>query len=779
MCWSKFSFVKEWNSMIRKTWSALPFTNERTEHHFTICADQDCPSSMTGTRWFEASALPFTNERTDHHFTICADQDFPFSKTETRWFEAHDRHCHSPAIELITTLRFVLINIFLSQRRKLDDLKHMIGIAFHQWKNWSPFYDMCWSRFSVHKDGNSMIWSTWSELPFTSDGTDHHFTICADQDSPFSKTETWWFEAHDRHCLSPAIELSTTLRFVLIKILLSQRRNLGDLKHMIGTAFHQWKTWSPLYDLCWSRFSCLKGGNSMIWSTWSALPFTSERTDGRFTICADQDCPSSKDGDSMIWSTWSALPFTNERTDHNFVICADQDCPSSKYGNSMIWSTLLALPFTSERTDHHFTICADQDFPFSKTETRWFEAHYRHCLSPMKELITTSRYVLNKIFFLKAGNLMIWSTWSALPFTSERTDHHFTICAEQDFLPQQTETRRFEAHDRHCLSPMKELITTLRYVLNKIFLSQRRKLDDSEDMIGIAFTNERTEHHIAICADQDCPSSITGTRWFEASALPFTNERTDHHFTICADQDFPFSKTETWWFEAHDRHCLSPAIELITTLRFVLIKILLSQRRNLDDLKHMIGTAIHQWKTWSPLYDDQDCPSSKDGNSMIWSTWSELPFTSDRTDHHFTICADQDSPFSKTETWWFEAHDQPAIELITTLRFVLIKILLSQRRNLDDLKHMIGTAIHQWKTWSPLYDMCWSRLSFLERRKLNDLKHMIGIAFHQWKNWSPLDDTCWIRLSFLKRRDSMIWSTWSALPFTNERNDHRFKICAD
>ena len=330
MCWSRFSFLKDGNSMIRSTWSALPFTIERT----------------------------------DHHFTICAEQDFPFSKTETWWFEAHDRNCLSPAIELITALRYVLVKIFLCQRlkledsedmidiafgqwknwsplydlcwsrlsflkrRKLNDLKHKIGIAFHQWKNWSPIHDMCWSRFSFAKDGNSMIRKTWSALP------------------------TRWFERHDRHCLSPMKELITALRDVLIKIFLSQRRNLDDLKHMIGIAFHQWKKWSPVYDMCWSRLSLLKDGNSMVWSTWSALPFTNDRTDHHFTICADQDFPSSKDGNLMIWSTWSALPFTNDKT------------------------------------DHHFTICADEDFPFSKTET-WFEAHDWHCLSPMKELNTT------------------------------------------------------------------------------------------------------------------------------------------------------------------------------------------------------------------------------------------------------------------------------------------------------------------------------------------------------------------------------------------------------
>ena len=476
--------------------------------------------------WSTWSALPFTNVKTNHHFTIFADEDFPFTKTETRWFEAHDRRCLSPLKELITTLQYVLIKIFLSQRRKLDDSKHMIGVAFHHWKNWSPLYDMCWTRFSFLKDGNLMIWSTWSELPFTSDRTDHRFKICAGQNFPLSKTETrrfgrhdrhclwpmkelittlrfvlieivlpqktetqwleahdrhclspmkelittlpyvlikivlpqktetqWfeaqdrhclspmkelittlryvlikivlpqqtetrWFEAHDRRCLSPKKELITTLRYVLNKIFLSQRRKLDDVKHMIGIAFHQWKNWSPLYSLCWSRFSLVKDGNS------------------------------------MIWSTWSALPFTNERTDHHFTICADQNCPSSTDGNSMIWSTLSALPFTNERTDHNFTICADQDFRFSKTETRWFEAHDRRCLSPLKELITTLRYVLNKIFFLKDGNLMIWSTWSALPFTNVKTNHHFTICADQDFPFSKTETWWFEAHDRNCLSPM-------------------------------------------------------------------------------------------------------------------------------------------------------------------------------------------------------------------------------------------------------------------------------------------------------------------------------------
>ena len=153
----------------------------------------------------------------------------------------------------------------------------------------------------------------------------------------------------------------------------------------------------------------------------------------------------------------------------------------------MIWSTWSELPFTNVKTDHHFTICADQDFPFSKMETRWFEAHDRRYLSPMKELITALRYVLNEIFFLKNGNLMIWSTWSALPFTNVKTNHHFTICADQDFRFSKTETWWFEAHDRRCLSPLKELIITLQYVLIKIFLSQRRKLDDSKHMIVVAF----------------------------------------------------------------------------------------------------------------------------------------------------------------------------------------------------------------------------------------------------------------------------------------------------
>ena len=192
-----------------------------------------------------------------------------------------------------------------------------------------------------------------------------------------------------RRCLSPMKELITTLRLVPIKIFRSQRRKLDDLKHMIGIAFHQRQNWSPLYDLCWSRFSCLKDGTLMTWSTWSALPFTNERPDHHFTICADQDSPSSKDGNSMIWSTWSELPFT------------------------------------SDRTEHHFTICADQDCPVSKTETQWFEAHDRHCLSPAKELITTLRYVLNKIILLQKKRLddlehMIgiafhqWKKWSPL-----------------------------------------------------------------------------------------------------------------------------------------------------------------------------------------------------------------------------------------------------------------------------------------------------------------------------------------------------------------------------
>ena len=837
LCWSIFSFLKDGNSMIWSTWSALPFTSDRTDHHLTICADQYVPSSKDGNLMIRKtwSAAPFTSDRTDLRFTFCADQDCPSSK-----------------------------------KRKLDELKHMIGIAFHQWKNWSPLYDMCWSRLSF-----------------------------------LEQTETQWFEAHDRHCLSPVKELITTWRYVLIKISVSQRRKLDDLKHMIGVAFHHWKNWSPLYVLCWTRFSCLKDGNSMMWSTWSALPFTNERTDHRFTDMCWSRFSLVKDGNSMIWSTWSALPFTNERTDHHFTICADQDCPSSTDGNSMIWSTWSALPFTNERTDHHFTICADQDFRFSKTDTRWFEAHDRRCLSPLKELITTLRYVVNKIFFLKDGNLMIWSTWSALPFTNVKTNHHFTICAEQDFPLSKTETWWFEAHDRNCLSPAIELITALRYVLVKIFLCQRLKLEDSEDMIGIAFHQwknwtplndicwsrlsflkrrkfdlkhmigiafhqwknwsplydmcwsrlsflkrrklDDVKHMIGIAFHQwknwsplyslcwsrlsflerrklddlkhiigiafhqwknwsplydmcwtrfpflkDGNSRIRGT-W---SALPFTTVKTNHHFTICAEQDFPFSKTETWWFEAHDRNCLSPAIELITALKYVLVKIFLCQRLKLEDSEDMIGIAFHQWKNWTPLYDM--CWSRlsflkngnsmiwsisvafhqwknwsplydlcwsifsflKDGNSMIWITWSALPFTSDRTDHHltiFTICADQYFPVSKTETWWFEAHDRhchsPMKELIAVLRYVLIKIIPSQRRKLHDLKHMIGIAFHQWKNWSPLYDMCWSRLSFLERRKLNDLKHMIDIAFHQWKNWSPLDDTCWSRLSFLKGGD--------------------------
>ena len=476
-----------------------------------------------------------------------------------------------------------------------------------------------------------------------------------------SKTETRWLEAHDRHCPSPVKELITTSRYVLIKIVLCQRRKLDDSKdmigiaysmirkHMIGIAFHQWKNWSPLYEMCWWRFSFLKDGN-------------------------------------LIWSTWSALPFANERTDHHITISADQDFPFSKNGNSMIWSTWSALPFTNETTDHRFTVCANQDFPFSKTETRWFEAHDRHCHSPAIELITTLHFVLIDIV-----------------------------------LSQRRKLDDLKAHDRHCHSPAIELITTLRFVLINIFLSQRRKLDDLKHMIGIAFhqwknwsplyemcwsrfsflkdgnfmiwstwsalpsTNERTDHHFTICADQDFPFSKTETRWFEAH---------DRHclspvrelvavFPICADQDFPFSKTETRWFERHDRHCLSPMKELITVLRYVLIKILLSQRRKLDNLKHMVGIAFHQWKNWSPLYDM--CWSRfsvlKDGNSMIWSTWSALPFTSERTDRHFTTCADQDFPFSKTETLWFEAHDRhclsPVKELIDTLRYVLIKIFFS------------------------------------------------------------------------------------------------------
>ena len=485
MCWSRFPFLKDGNLMIWSTWSALPFTIERTNHHFTICADQD----------------------------------FPFSKTETRWFEAHDRRCLSPLKELITTLQYVLIKIFLSQRRKLDDSKHMIGVAFHHWKNWSPLYDMCWTRFSFLKDGNLMIWSTWSELPFTSDRTDHRFKICAGQNFPLSKTETRRFGRHDRHCLWPMKELITTLRFVLIEIVLPQktetqwleahdrhclspmkelitlyhmcwsrlsflkRRKLNDLKHKIGIAFHQWKNWSPLHDMCWSRFSFAKDGNSMIRKTWSALPtrwferhdrhclspmkelitalrdvlikiFLSQRRNlddlkhmigiafhqwKKWSPVYDM-CWSRlsllKDGNSMVWSTWSALPFTNDRTDHHFTICADQDFPSSKDGNLMIWSTWSALPFTNDKTDHHFTICADEDFRFSKTET-WFEAHDWHCLSPMKELITTLRYVLIKIF----------------PSQKWKLD---------------------DLKHRRCLSPMKELITTIRYVLIKIVLPHQR-----------------------------------------------------------------------------------------------------------------------------------------------------------------------------------------------------------------------------------------------------------------------------------------------------------------
>ena len=240
--------------------------------------------------------------------------------TETRWFEAHDRHCLSPMIELITTLRFVLINIFLSQRRKLHDLKHMIGVAFNQWKNWSPLFDMCWSRFSRVKDGNSDL--------------KHMIGIA------FHQWKNW----------SPHYDMCWSI-FSFLKI-----RKLDDLKHMIGIAFHEWKNWSPLYDLCWTRFS-------------------------------DQDFPWSQRRNLYRW-------FSLERR---------------------TWFE-AALPFTNERTDHHFTICADQDFRFSKTETRWFEAH-----------------------------------------------------------------------DRRCLSPLKELITTLQYVLIKIFLSQRRKLDDLKHMIGIAF----------------------------------------------------------------------------------------------------------------------------------------------------------------------------------------------------------------------------------------------------------------------------------------------------
>ena len=266
-----------------------------------------------------------------HHFTICADQDFLSQRRKLDDLKHMIGIAFHQWKNWSTTLRYVLIKIFPSQRRKLFDLKHIIGNAFHQWKNWSPFHDL--------------------------------FTICAGQDFPLSKTETRWFERHDRHCL------------------------LDDSKDMIGIAFHQWKNWSPLYEMCWSRFSCLK------------------------------------DGTLMTWSTWSALPFTNERTDHHFTICAYQDCPSSKDGNSMIWSTRSALPFTNERTDHHFTICADQDFPLPKTETRWFEAHDRHCLSPMKELITALRDVLIKIFLSQRRNLddlkhMIgiafhqWKKWS-------------------------------------------------------------------------------------------------------------------------------------------------------------------------------------------------------------------------------------------------------------------------------------------------------------------------------------------------------------------------------
>ena len=220
----------------------------------------------------------------------------------------------------------------------------------------------------------------------------------------------------------------------------------------------------------------------------------------------------------------------------------------------------------------------------SKTET-WLEAHDRYCLSPMNELI-----------------------------------HHFTMI----------KISCLKAHDRHCLSPMKELITTSRYVLIKIFLCQRRKLDDSKDMIGIAYSMIRRH-------DRHCPSPMKELTplydmcwwrfsflkdgnliWSTWSALPFANERTDHHITISADQDFPFSKN---------------------------------------------------------------------GNSMIWSTWSALPFTNERTDHRFTVCADQDFPFSKTETDDLKLINSPAIDPYD---------LCSYWRKLDDLKHMIGIAFHQW-----------------------------------------------------------------------------------
>ena len=211
--------------MIWSTWSALPFAKERTDHHFTICADQDFPVSKTETRWFEAHdrrcLSPMKELITTLRYVLI--KIVLPQQTETRWFEAHYRHCLSPMKELITTLRYVLIKISVSQRRKLDDLKHMIGVAFHHWKNWSPLYDMCWSRFSFLKDGNLMIWSTWSELPFTSDRTDHRFKICAGQNFPLSKTETRRFGRHDRHCLSPMKELNTTLRYVLIKIVLPQK----------------------------------------------------------------------------------------------------------------------------------------------------------------------------------------------------------------------------------------------------------------------------------------------------------------------------------------------------------------------------------------------------------------------------------------------------------------------------------------------------------------------------------------------------------------------------
>ena len=787
MCWSRFTLLKNGNSMIWSIgvafhqwknwsplydmcWSRLSFLNRR--------------NPMIWSTW---SALPFINERTDHHFTICADQDFRFSKTETRWFEAHDRRCLSPMKELITTLRLVPIKIFRSQRRKLNDLKHTIGIAFRQWKNWSPLYDLCWSRFFFLKDGNLMIWSTWSALPFTSERTDHHFTICADQDFPVSKTETLRFEAHDRHCPSPVKELITTSRYVLIKIVLCQRRKLDDSKDMIGIAY------------------------SMIRKTWSALPFTNERTDHRFTRCADQDFPVSKT--ETRWceapDRHCLSPVKELITALRFVLIKILPCQRRKLDDlkHMIgiafhqwknWSPLYdmcwsRLSFLNRRKPddlkHMIGVAFHQRKNWSPLyDMCWtrFSFLNRRKLDDLKHIIGIAFHqwknwsqlydmCWSRFPFLKDGNSMIWSTWSALPFTIERTDHHFTICAEQVFLPQRRKLDDLKHMIGIAFHQCNKLLTTFLFVLIKIFLSQRRKLDDSKHMIGVAFHQRKNWSPLYDMCWTRFSFLKDGNLmiWSTWSELPFTSDRTDHRFKICAGQNFPLSKTETRRFGRHDRHCLSPKKELNTTLRYVLIKIVLPQktetqwfeahhrhclspmkelitlydmcwsrlsflnRRKPDDLKHMIGVAFHQRKNWSPLYDMCWTRFSclKDGNSMMWSTWSALPFTSERTDHRFTVCADQDVPVSKTEPCWHEAHDRhclsPVKDLITTLRYVLIKIFLSQKRNLNELKHMIGIAFHQWKNWSPLYDMCWSRLSFLERRKLNDLKHMIDIAFHQ------------------------------------------------